>query len=527
MASPSPDSIEKQFKVVISVAGNEIEKTVTSSINSTAADFIAKVVIVEAMESNLEGYCGELVCLAVVDGSWFIRMKDETIAEYLNKNDLSDDGDGFHFMVIRKEDYNHQTAEADVDSSNVDYSSSDGETDSSTDEGEGEATDDDDDKSGDGQDKPDGGYPDKGGSSSTQIVSTTSIPVIENFSDAEFEVFVDEIASIQKSGKSDVLSLDDLIHLRSSCDDREKYFHKFGIMIGKAKKKMKSIQKMEKKAIEEEQKKASKADEDTEPQFITLNVDVSGKMFSIQIQPSNTVKGLRDEFFRCFPKVATKKMLKRGRWMVKDKNINDTPRKTLGIGKTQHAGLQLKDGSVVRLVPEGAGGGKRSKNMDTAKDKSSLIKDYRSEIEQTFLHISAYGCQSPTVEKVMGVAVAIKNDLVRGSNNTVSQLLKDASPDTIFKLQTGVLPSSTRPMDRAKSLMEIIFNDEVNALDELQSQTEKVKGVLLKTVYCALIAEFGDGACNISWQSFSEALVNSLKEKASISEGAVSGEKIA
>ena len=154
-----------------------------------------------------------------------------------------------------------------------------------------------------------------------------------------------------------------------------------------SKKKMKSIQKTGEKGDWE---RTAKGKQSRWRHWTPIDYIECGRQWQDVCYPNSTffdtVKGLRDEFFRCFPKVATKKMLKRGRWMVKDKNINDTPRKTIGIGKTQHAGLQLTDGSVVRLVPEGAGGGKRSKNIDTAKDKSSLIKAFYA---QSFLPIQS------------------------------------------------------------------------------------------------------------------------------------------
>lgn len=111
-ATSSGDNQEMDFKVFVKVEGVEKEIVVVSSPSVSLEKFLSKV---KAIEDKAEVSMDNNVLLAVVGGVWCRKMKDDTLGDYLMKNEAI--GNDYELLIVHKDDYDYQKHEGSILSS--------------------------------------------------------------------------------------------------------------------------------------------------------------------------------------------------------------------------------------------------------------------------------------------------------------------------------------------------------------------------------------------------------------------------
>ena len=264
---------------------------------------------------------------------------------------------------------------------------------------------------------------------------------MESFTDPD-ELFLEEVKMAQKNGTLDTLSLQYLRNLRTNCDRRASYFHKMGVEVGYALRKVERFEKNEAKKAQDALEKSEAMP--SEPTLITINAVWNNKNYPVKIVDTSTQKALRDLLYALYPGVFTKKMLKRLRWMSGDSDLSERPRRELGNGKTGNTGWKLQDGASVKLMERGLGGGGASKRSRSSgvdvKSKEIAMKEVANEIDQACLRFNAMGFSTDSIKQIVEMGLKMKNATSTSTNpddalfNVVSQL----SDNVIMKLQAHV-----------------------------------------------------------------------------------------
>eukprot|EP00438_Fugacium_kawagutii_P033422 Skav220516 [mRNA] locus=scaffold279:224427:225293:+ [translate_table: standard] len=236
----------------------------------------------------------------------------------------------------------------------------------------------------------------------------------------------------------------------------------------------------------------------------TLNLNINGENKTVVITPDMTTAEVRDEIVKNHFPSMKRKHKKQMMMYVNDTCLNDHPRRTAG-------GHKLNSESIVRIAFGGAGGGKRGSSSVGVKTKEELNTTVMEEIDILAMRIQTVGSGSPHIETSMKKIMDIKTG-INSKQNVFPMLLGIIDDGTVGQLMTEVLPSSSKPLERSKKIASIIFNQDLKNLEELRTQRAKVVEALGNAIHMAVISEYGDKYCNISWEAFSQDLVKRSKE---------------
>ena len=134
------------------------------------------------------------------------------------------------------------------------------------------------------------------------------------------------------------------------------------------------------------------------------------------------------------------------------------------------------------------------------------LKNIKENITNLTLRLQAVPGASPAITEVVNKSIGMFQQVNQNPKTSVSSSMSDLSPELLAKLQTEVITSSTKPMERCKMVCSIIFEDYFEKLDEVQTQTAKAKELLENCVAFAILSQFADSSGNISWTNYSKAV---------------------
>eukprot|EP00434_Breviolum_minutum_P045432 symbB.v1.2.040727.t1/scaffold7474.1/size11042/1 len=511
-------SVVAEFKVVVSFGESDDEVMVKTSPSTTLENFLQKTG--ELIDFPIE----DCVLLAVdnASGAWYPKMKsgDESIEAYLSFNELEIDTS--HFLVISVESYNTNKYEAGVktddESSSESYTSTDGESDGEDDD------DDDDDRKNSGDDRDGlgrgGGSGGDGASSNTHFMTSAGYIFpksiesdVKALIDEHFALLNKDTTSICKEVEKLIEATDDIHVLKALCGNIKGVA---GILLGlmeKSKEKMNNIenekkkkQRAEKKAQKDLLKKeASKQERETE---ITFNVKIEGNTGTspVKVRGDMTVATMRNQIHQTLLVGLSKKVVKMARITTSaGVDMCENPRATI-------KSFKLVDGAVLDFQFQARGGGKRGASS-ISKSKEQVLQLLSEEVLNGVMRLSAQNNVSPVIEDVKAKIQTINNAIIANPSGVVSDLIKEIPDDTIRRLSVEVLTSSTKVEGRAKTMTQVVFNQEHRALNEVSIQCQKSNELLVKTIQYALMSQFADEHSNVSWSKFSELLTTELSKR--------------
>ena len=157
------------------------------------------------------------------------------------------------------------------------------------------------------------------------------------------------------------------------------------------------------------------------------------------------------------------------------------------------------------------GGGKRGSASVGVKTKDEFNTAIMEEIDMLAMRLQAVGLGSPHIESAMKKILDIKNG-INAKKNVFPMLLSIIDDGMVAQLMTEVMPVSSKPLERSKKIASIIFQQDLKSLEELRTQRAKVVEALGNATHMAVVSEYGDKYCNISWEAFSQDLVKRSKE---------------
>eukprot|EP00438_Fugacium_kawagutii_P004175 Skav201935 [mRNA] locus=scaffold1356:53532:54209:- [translate_table: standard] len=207
-----------------------------------------------------------------------------------------------------------------------------------------------------------------------------------------------------------------------------------------------------------------------------------------------TTASLRD---KCAELMAMKKKdYKLVRLVVRGQDIGESYRTTI-------AGNKITKDSRVEVVLSVKGGGKRAKTStgDTPKSKASLMKNLKQEIGGKLVRVPDVNV-APAITKTKAKVIAIIEAIDKKDNQVVGKMVKDLPKDVLKKLATDVIPSSTRVPDRCKGVCDIIFEADVEALDDAEFQKKTIHEALHQAIHYSIVSQFADQSGTISWTAF-------------------------
>lgn len=331
--------------------------------------------------------------------------------------------------------------------------SSDGGDDTSSSEGEGTDVEEGSPHSRDGDDRTDGdgegGGDDTGSASAGVEVPSSSIDkpkkIVpeEDYDDKEFEKILEAFVRAKKdNGKlDDDFNIADVIEFEKICQQRSQYYWNMKVEVGVSKR------KIEKFLREQQKKEKPKETKPTyEPAVITLNIRLTdGRNFPLRISVDETIKGLRDEFYKNNKKVLTKKAMKDMKWMRGDDDVNSRPRRQVGSGQKDQSGWRLRDGDTITLMPRGQGGGKRGRgSQDGRPSKDDKTRSKFLEFQMGVAQIANLGMPDLNTNKTF-------------LTQSVAGISKDTFENAIREVS----------VDKAKAIVKFLFstNNENSRVD--------------------------------------------------------------
>eukprot|EP00435_Cladocopium_sp_Y103_P064102 s488_g25.t1 len=256
--------------------------------------------------------------------------------------------------------------------------SSSEESDEGSDGEGGTDIDDEEKKSRDGDDKDVGGGGSSGaggdGASSVQEAtgaSSVAMPFVSDgdFTDEDFEALVQDIEKAKNDGKPENLTTEQLELLRKEVVKRNNYYHQMFVASGKAIRKMEKVKRDESKKTDEKEPKEQK-----EPQNITINIQFSGKTYSVVVLDTSRMRQVCEALQVKYPLTFTSGKMTKS--LIFEFNGIDTAthsRRPLGSGSTGQTGWKMIDGSIITAKVRGKGGAKRGTATRDDFDASSQL----------------------------------------------------------------------------------------------------------------------------------------------------------
>ena len=143
--------------------------------------------------------------------------------------------------------------------------------------------------------------------------------------------------------------------------------------------------------------------------------------------------------------------------------------------------------------------------------KKEQMKTLRDEMEFVTLRLVAKNIQNPTIQE----CVTNMNTLFRIADNNEKENVKLAlSALNVKDLETllGVTSVSTKPIDRAKVVGEVLFKRSFEMLGEIARQCDDAEKMLPKGILYMMMGIFGDESANIAWSGFTNLVGQVMTE---------------
>lgn len=247
-----------------------------------------------------------------------------------------------------------------------------------------------------------------------------------------------------------------------------------------------------KKEKAEKKKETAKIARETIFQVSVILPDGSSKM--IEVSGEMTTASLRD---KCAELMSMKKKdYKLVRLIVRGQDIGENYRTTIG-------GNKITKDSRIEVVLGVKGGGKRTKTStgDAPKSKASLMKNLKQEIGGKLVRVPDNNV-APVITQTKAKVIQIVEAIDKKDNQVVAKMVKDLPKEILKKLATDVIPSSTRVPDRCKGVCDIIFEADVERLDDAEYHKKTIQDALYQSIHYSIIAQFADQSGTISWTAF-------------------------
>ena len=159
----------------------------------------------------------------------------------------------------------------------------------------------------------------------------------------------------------------------------------------------------------------------------------------------------------------------------------------------------------MELLPPGRGGGKRGRAAAAGNAQRGVLRDLRESIEIVAARIVSHPVGSPALANV-GRACEV---LMAITKEALTEMLNGLGRQRLTKLST-VCNSRASVNARCALLSEILFENQLEALDEITGQSHKAQGALTTAIIHVMTTHFGDEAANISWVAFGELVAQGI-----------------
>ena len=176
----------------------------------------------------------------------------------------------------------------------------------------------------------------------------------------------------------------------------------------------------------------------------------------------------------------------------------------------------VKDMDTIVVQTMSRGGGKRGSSSVQSKNKESLMNELQENMGMKMLRISNPSGLSPVIDTAKNKVLTILNLVDKCPKTAMTLISKELNEETLSRVSSEVVTSSTRALDRCRTMGNIMFGQDIRNLENLATQKKTVNELLFEALYFAVLSEFGDtSAGNISWQEFQSMVSNTIKEKMS------------
>lgn len=312
------------------------------------------------------------------------------------------------------------------------------------------------------------------------------------------------------------MSVQEAKSIKKKFDDRIAYFKNTKKSFTEQESELTKKARVQARKDKDSQKVDGKKQTDAEDRAeqITLNIRPTseGAPFTIKVQKGSTIRSMKILMMKhIHGEEGEKKSLSRAK---KIRMIHTNQNKEIENSDSHHRttcrNFGLQDGHTITINAVGLGGGKRGSSSVGVKSKEEFNASIMEEIDILSMRIQTVGSASPHIESVLSKIMDIKNGII-AKKSVFPLLLNLINEQTVAQLMAEVLPASSKPLERSKKVATILFNQDLKNLEEVRIQRAKVVEALGNTIHMAIIEEYGDKYCNVSWEAFSQDLVKRSK----------------
>jgi hypothetical protein len=167
----------------------------------------------------------------------------------------------------------------------------------------------------------------------------------------------------------------------------------------------------------------------------------------------------------------------------------------------------LIEGGTYTMRTRISGGGKRAAPGTNA--KLGTPKTIRDTITNLEFRLNSRPGACPTVEAIKVKVSALLRDIDANPTTAFSNNAAQLQRKAVSRLVSEVVPGNTDAYRRCQAAVEIVYQAEIEELEEVETQIAKSKELLANLLGLAILSECGEGA-GISWKHFSKVLTDIL-----------------